>query len=66
MSASMTKRLTAMLPRCGSRSLWAKAVMVAISEGQSDTAYELARGLAHMVRNDWKPVAADGNGSEGR
>jgi hypothetical protein len=54
MSASLTKRLKFMLPRRGGRSVWSQAVRLAISEGQPDTAYELARGLARMVRNEWK------------
>jgi hypothetical protein len=62
MSASLTKRLQ--LPRRGSRSTWAQAVRIAISEGQPDTAYALAKGLAHMVRNEWKDKAHED--TEGR
>jgi hypothetical protein len=51
MSASLTKRLKAMADAEGTVDAASRAVRVAISEGQPDTAYELARGLAHMVRN---------------
>jgi hypothetical protein len=41
-SLSLTKRLKVQLPRRGGRATWAQAVRLAISEGQPDTAYELA------------------------
>jgi hypothetical protein len=59
MSASLTKRLKAMVDAEGTSDAGSRAVRCAISEGQPDTAYELARGLAHMVRNEGKPGTQD-------
>jgi hypothetical protein len=63
MSASLTKRLNAIVPK--KVEALALGVGLAIALGQPDTAYELARGLAHMVRTDWKPGTQDEH-EEGR